>query len=83
MLGAIRRNAWTFAGSGVCRTAAAPRHLISIRDNPLAMPDCAWHAAVSARLFGRLVAPGTGIRHTACCRDGAAACRFEIDLPAA
>lgn len=81
LLKAIHRNAWTFAGSGICEIQAAPRPLISIRANPLAMPDCAWHGAVFQRLFERLVARGTRVRHTACCLRGDNACRFEIDLP--
>jgi len=78
---AIRKNAWTFAGSGRCETAARPHLLISIKDNPLAMPDCPWHTAVLARLFQRLAASGTRVEHRACCRAGAEACRFEIRVP--
>lgn len=81
LLEAIRKNAWTFAGSGQCETTCRGGYLISIKDNPLAMPDCAWHGAVFARLFDRLVAPGTRVTHTACCRHGAPGCRFDIALP--
>lgn len=59
-----------------------PRPLIEISANPLAMPDCAWHGAVFERLFTRLVARGTRVRHVACCRTGER-CRFLIELPRA
>lgn len=81
LLKAIRQNAWTFAGSGLCKIQPGTPYLLSIKDNPLAMPDCVWHGAVLARLFDRLVARGTDVRHRACCGQGAAECRFEIALP--
>lgn len=80
LLKAIQRNAWTFAGSGICETETSPRYLISIRENPLAMPDCVWHRAVFERLFRRLVSARTRVRHPSCCRNGDASCRFELDL---
>ena len=80
LLTAIRKHAWTFSGSGVCETARKPVHLISIRANPLAMPECAWHVAVFDRLFSTLVSRAATVRHVACCRDGEASCRFEIEL---
>jgi len=81
LLRAIRRNAWTFAGSGVCAITTGPALAVYIVDNPLPTPGCAWHRAVFERLFQRLVDPNARVRHTACVREGAAACRFEIDLP--
>jgi divinyl protochlorophyllide a 8-vinyl-reductase len=80
LLKAIHRNAWTFAGSGVCEVSQDQPHLISIRENPLAMPDCAWHVAVFERLFRRLVCGETSISHLSCCKYGAEACTFAIDL---
>ncbi len=80
LLRAIERNAWTFAGSGRCETAARPTYAISIADNPLRMPGCVWHRAVFARLFDRLTAPGAAVVHAACGGTGGA-CRFEIHLP--
>lgn len=81
LLKAIRQHAWTFAGSGVCHVHPGAPHLLSIKDNPLAMPNCAWHRAVLEQLFNRLIAKGAKVRHTACCIDGATDCRFEITLP--
>jgi len=79
LLLAIRRNAWTFAGSGHCAITTRPA-AIYIADNPIATPDCVWHQAVFERLFRRLVDAGAVVRHTACIRAGAGACRFEIDF---
>lgn len=81
LLRAIQRNAWTFAGSGECKVLLSPRLIIEIKKNPLAVPDCAWHSAVFERLFCRLVARNTRVRHTNCCGHGDAVCRFQIDLP--
>lgn len=80
LLKAIERHAWTFAGSGKCETANTPRHLISIRDNPLALPDCCWHVAVFERLFRRMVSRDAVVRHVSCRLDGKADCTFEIEL---
>ncbi|MEM6489500.1 MAG: bacteriochlorophyll 4-vinyl reductase [Pseudomonadota bacterium] len=80
LLGAIARHAWTFAGTGRCRVETRPTRLISISDNPLAMPHGIWHAAVFGRLIDRLAAPGARIAHRACCREGAPVCTFEVIL---
>lgn len=81
LLAAIRRNAWTFAGSGAVSVAGWGRPVIAIADNPLSVPGCPWHRGVFQRLFRALVDPGATVRVTACCAEGAAACRFEVDLP--
>ena len=80
LMTAILKNAWTFCGSGRCTVETGRRLAITVADNPLAVPGCAWHVAVFERLFARLVAEGTAVRHTSCCRDGGP-CRFEIALP--
>lgn len=79
LLVAIRRNAWTFAGSGACEISVRP-YAVEIRGNPLAMPHGVWHSAVFTRLFRELVSPRTRVRHSVVHRGGAAACRFDIDL---
>lgn len=79
LLSAIERHAWTFAGSGYCETFRQKPFLISIRDNPLAVPQCCWHVAVFERLFRRLASGEAVVRHASCCLDGKAACRFEIE----
>ncbi|MEM8796035.1 MAG: bacteriochlorophyll 4-vinyl reductase [Pseudomonadota bacterium] len=80
LLKAIHRNAWTFAGSGTVKVGARPQFLISIRNTPLTMPDCAWHTAVFEKLFQRLVTPVATVRNTLCCWSGAQDCRFELKL---
>ncbi len=80
LLKAIRRNAWTFAGSGICRVTPGNPAIITIAHNPLAMPGCVWHIGVFECLFRALVSEGTRVRHSDCRIDGAPACRFEIDL---
>lgn len=78
LLTAIARHAWTFAGSGACRVQHGRRPLISIRANPLAMPDCAWHVAVFERLLRKLSAPEIRVNHEACCLNGSATCDFRL-----
>lgn len=75
LLQAIERNAWTFAGSGACVTRSGAPGLIEIKDNPLAMPDAAWHVAVFERMFRSLVSPGARVRHV----SALSVSRFEID----
>lgn len=81
LLKAIERSAWTFAGSGHCSVSLDPL-TITIDANPLAAPGCPWHRAVLQRMFQRLVHREADVRHSACCRTGAPACRFDISLPA-
>jgi divinyl protochlorophyllide a 8-vinyl-reductase len=80
LLAAIGRNAWTFAGSGRFSGRAGDPLVIEIERNPLSTPGNPWHAATFRRLFRALVSPVAQVRVTACCADGAPACRFEIDL---
>lgn len=78
LLGAIARNAWTFAGSGHVFVTAGNPAVIEIEDNPVATAPCHYHIAVFARLFRALVHPRAEVRETLCCAGGAAACRFAI-----
>ncbi|MEM1049517.1 MAG: bacteriochlorophyll 4-vinyl reductase [Pseudomonadota bacterium] len=80
LLSAIRKHAWTFAGSGTCETDTRGGYRIDIRRNPLAMPDCVWHQGVFERLFRVLVSSRAHVHHTKCCADGAPLCRFEVRL---
>ncbi len=80
LLSAVERHAWTFAGSGVCTTQPGKPARLSIAANPLAMPECAWHAGVIETLFRALVSARARIDHEACCHDGAPACRFAISI---
>jgi divinyl protochlorophyllide a 8-vinyl-reductase len=81
LLKAIRKSAWTFAGSGICQVATGDPAVLTIERNPLKMPGCVWHVGVLERLFQALVGADVRVRHS----DGRIAegpvCRFEIDLP--
>lgn len=84
LLAAIRRHAWTFAGSG--RFSARAGHPLELRieGNPMcvglqsAAPSCAFYAATFERLFSLLVHPRARVVETACESMGASACRFEV-----
>jgi divinyl protochlorophyllide a 8-vinyl-reductase len=78
LLAAVAKNAWTFAGSGTCTTSHPRAAVIEIKDNPLAVPHCSWHAGVFEGLFGALVRARPVIRHPSCCAAGDPVCRFEI-----
>ncbi len=80
LLAAINENAWTFVGSGTCRTRPGQLAIIEISNNPIAMPDCVWHQAVFERLFRELVSPRTVVRHVMCCARGDGVCRFELSF---
>ena len=82
LLRAIRRNAWTFAGSGRCSIAPGWPATVTIIDNPLVMPGGAWHVGVFEHLFDALVGPGTQVTYSTARIDGRPACRFSIE-PAA
>lgn len=77
---AIARHAWTFAGSGqFAWTVEGAIFKLSISRNPLAVEGgCAWHEAVFAQLFRRLVHARAEVRETSCCAAGDDACRFEV-----
>jgi divinyl protochlorophyllide a 8-vinyl-reductase len=83
---AIATHAWTFAGSGCFKIEALRPPVFLIHDNPVVrgeasdVPLCHWHAAVFERLFRRLVSRRTTVAETACCAQGAPACRFALRL---
>jgi divinyl protochlorophyllide a 8-vinyl-reductase len=84
LLSAIRRHAWTFAGSGRFEAQAGWPVRLSIHDNPLCRgehtegPACGYFAATFERLFRVLVSPHAEVVETACEACGDDACRFEI-----
>lgn len=59
LMKAIKKNAWTFVGSGHCDLQFNTPPAIRIDDNPLSMPGGCWHRAVFLRLFQRIVCPKT------------------------
>lgn len=83
LVSAIRRNAWTFAGSGTFTATGRPLRL-SISGCPVcrgaAAPLCVcdYYAATFERLFAALVSPTCRVHETACEATGATACIFEV-----
>ena len=88
LLAAIRRNAWTFVGSGrfSAEVAGAGQRLavLHVRDNPLCrglsspQPGCDFYAATFEGLFAALVHPQARALEVACAGCGDAECRFEL-----
>jgi divinyl protochlorophyllide a 8-vinyl-reductase len=87
LLAAIRKNAWTFVGSGAFSAESGGRGrpvLLHIRGNPLCRglssdaPACDFYAATFERLFQVLVQRASQVREVACEACGDAECRFEI-----
>lgn len=81
LLQAIRKNAWTFAGSGTCTVETGSPTTINIAANPLSMPGCVWHIGVFQQLFRALVHPRTQIAHADRIGADRRICRFEIAWP--
>ncbi|NVO08189.1 MAG: bacteriochlorophyll 4-vinyl reductase, partial [Rhodoferax sp.] len=81
---AIRRNSWTFSGSGNLSTMAGPPAQLSLTGCPLCrgatsdMPICDYYAATFERLFRELVAPRAVVKEVSCHALGAPACVFEV-----
>jgi len=84
LLSAIRRHAWTFAGSGAFFALADNPTKLVISNNPMcrgvqsAEPTCHYYAATFERLFNALVHPNARVRETACEACGAGSCVFEV-----
>ncbi len=84
LLAAIRRHAWTFAGSGRFEAVAGRPTLLTIRDNPLCrgqaseVPVCDYYAATFEHLFRRLVHRDARVTELSCEARGDDACRFEL-----
>jgi divinyl protochlorophyllide a 8-vinyl-reductase len=87
LLAAIRRHAWTFAGSGHFSAEvgrAGGPVVLHIQHNPLCLglasdtPACDFYAATFERLFQVLVQRRSRVTEVACEACGAAECRFEI-----
>jgi divinyl protochlorophyllide a 8-vinyl-reductase len=84
LISAIRRNAWTFVGSGVFDgTPGRPTRLL-VRDGPICQgasadePLCDFYAGSFERLFSRLVHSNARVTEIACQANGADSCVFEV-----
>lgn len=87
LLAALRRNAWTFAGSGQFKARlqrGATPVVLQLQGNPLCrgqsslVPVCDFYAATFERLFQVLVHPQARVREVACEACGDPACVFEL-----
>jgi len=84
LLDAIRRHAWTFAGSGHFSAMADNPSRLVIANNPMCRgvrrtaPQCDYYAATFERLFRVLVHERARVRETACEACGADGCEFEV-----
>ena len=85
LLSAIRRHAWTFAGSGEFSARAGwGGAVLTIRHNPLCKglssdrPACDFYAATFERLFRVLVHAAARVSEVGCEACGDAECRFEL-----
>ena len=84
LMAAIRRNAWTFAGSGRFSARVGRSVQIRIEGNPFCVgeraegPVCRWHRAVFQRLFRVLVSRDAWVEEVECEASGGGACCFEV-----
>ena len=84
LLSAIRKHAWTFAGSGTFTATAGEPVRLEISGNPMCrgatskVPVCDFYAATFERLFQKLVHPDARVFEVACEAMGAPACVFLI-----
>jgi divinyl protochlorophyllide a 8-vinyl-reductase len=85
LLAAIRRHAWTFAGSGQFSARAGRPIVLAIthcplcRDDPAhdGRPQCDYYAATFERLLRTLVHPDIRVTEVQCEAAGGSACEFE------
>lgn len=84
LISAIRRNAWTFVGSGVFDGTPGRPTRLTVTDGPICRgasadePLCDFYAGSFERLFSRLVHPNARVTEIACQAHGADACVFEV-----
>lgn len=87
LLSAIRRNAWTFVGTGDFSATPGNPIRIIIAHCPLCRgaatgePSCDFYAATFEGLFARLVHPRAAVTETHCVAAGNHCCRFELRWP--
>lgn len=84
LIAAIRRNAWTFVGSGAFAGKPGNPTRLSVVDGPICrgakadQPLCDFYAGCFERLFSRLVHPSARASEVACQANGAKSCVFEV-----
>ena len=84
LLGAIKQNSWTFAGTGEFKVTNGRPVIVSIAHCPLcrgrhgAHPQCDFYAGTFQRLFQVLVSRNAFVREISCEATGGSSCAFEI-----
>jgi divinyl protochlorophyllide a 8-vinyl-reductase len=84
LIDAIRRNAWTFVGSGRFDGHAGRPTRLTVVDGPICrgaradQPLCDFYAGSFERLFSRLVHRSVRVEEVQCQATGASACTFEV-----
>lgn len=84
LVAAIRRHAWTFAGSGKFVARVGHGVMLSVRGNPMCRemaadaPVCDYYAATFERLFRVLVHRDSRVTEVECEAAGGEACRFAV-----
>jgi divinyl protochlorophyllide a 8-vinyl-reductase len=84
LIAAIRRNAWTFVGSGLFDGRPGRPTRLIVGDGPICRgarasePVCDFYAGSFERLFSRLVHKNARVTEIACQAGGAESCLFEV-----
>lgn len=84
LITAIRRNAWTFVGSGVFDGEPGRPTRLTVTDGPICRgatadePVCDFYAGSFERLFSRLVHKNARVTEIACQASGGESCLFEV-----
>ncbi len=87
LLAAIRRHAWTFAGTGHLLVQPGRPYQLTIKGCPICRrlsasePACDFYVGALQLLFRQLVHPLATVQETACAAAGAPACRFILAWP--
>lgn len=84
LISAIRRNAWTFVGSGIFDADPGHPTRLRVTNGPICRgatahePLCDFYVGSFERLFSRLVHQDARVTETLCQANGADACVFEV-----
>lgn len=84
LITAIRRNAWTFVGSGIFDGQPGRPTRLFVTDGPICRgaeasePICDFYAGSFERLFSKLVHKNARVTEIACQAGGAEYCVFEV-----
>ncbi len=80
LLDALKRIAWTFAGSGSVRVMAGPPMYLVIDKNPAVIWGCLWQRALIETVFRNLISARARVEHLRCCKTGQSSCIYVIEI---